>query len=204
MRLGDKVAAFHRKIIRLHRRYNYETSRIGNMDETAVYLDMPGERTLKEMGMRSVLVRTTGHDKDKVTVMLAALADGTKIALLVIYKGVWPPKSVSNGIVVAMSRNGWNNEEITKLWLEKCWGRLRNSLPHILVWVSSKSHVMVPIRDRVKGHHNTHMVVIPGGCTRILQPADVSWNKPFKAAYREKYEDWAINREVCLTAGGRR
>ena len=117
---------------------------------------MPGERTLEEMGTRSVLVRTTGHDKDKVTVMLAALADGTKLAPLVISKGVRSPKSVPNGIVVAMSRNGWNSEEITKLWLERRWGRLRNSLPCILVWNSSKSHVMVPIRDGVKGHHNTH------------------------------------------------
>ena len=45
------------------------------MDETAVYLDMPGERTLEETGRRTVLVRTTGHDKDKVTVMLSALGD---------------------------------------------------------------------------------------------------------------------------------
>ena len=136
--LVDKTAAFHRQIIRLRRRYNYEAYRIGNMDETAIYLDMPGESTLDETGTRSVLIRTTGHDKDKVTVMLAALGDGTKIAPLVIFKGVRPPKNIVNGVVVAMSRNGWNNEEITKVWLEKCWGRLRNSLPRMLVWTHSR------------------------------------------------------------------
>ena len=174
------------------------------MDETAVYLDMPGEFTLQETGSRTVSIRTTGHDKDKVTVMLAALGDGTKIAPLVIFKGVRPPKNVPNGIIVAMSKNGWNNEEITKLWLEKCWGRLRNSFPRMLVWDSFKSHVMTSVRERINSHYNTHMVVIPGGCTGLLQPADVSWNKPFKTVYREKYEDWAINGEISLTAGGRR
>ena len=202
--LVDKTAAFHRQIIRLRRSYNYEAYRIGNMDETAIYLDMPGDSTLDETGTRSVLIRTTGHNKDKVTVMLAALGDGTKIAPLMIFKGVRPPKNIVNGVVVAMSRNGWNNEEITKVWLEKCWGRLRNSLPPMLVWDSFKSHVMASIRESVRSHYNTHMVVIPGGCTGVLQPADVSWNKPFKAAYREKYEDWAINGEVNLTASGRR
>lgn len=48
-----------------------------------------------------------------------------KIPQLVTFKGVRPPEEVPHGVVVAMSRSGWNNEEV---WLEKCWGRLRNSL----------------------------------------------------------------------------
>ena len=133
-----------------------------------------------------MLVWTTGHEKDKVTVMLGALGDGTRLPPLIIFKGVRPPKDVPNGVIVVMSRNGWNNEEITKLWLEKCWGRLRNSLSRMLVWDSFKSHVMASIREKVKNHYNSHMVLIPGGCTGVLQPANVSWSKPFKAAYGEK------------------
>ena len=34
------------------------------------------------------------------------------------------------------------------------------------------------------------MAVIPGGCTKYIQAPDVSWNKPFKAAIREKYDAW--------------
>jgi hypothetical protein len=82
--LGDKVVDFHHQIIRLRKHYAYEFSRIGNMDETAVYFDMPGESTLEETGTRTVAVHTTGHNKDKVTVMLGALADGTKLPPLVI------------------------------------------------------------------------------------------------------------------------
>ena len=83
-------------------------------------------------------MQTTGHDKDKVTVILAALGDGTKLPPFVIFKVVRPPKKVPSGIIVAMSENGWNNENITELWLEKCWGRLCNSFPRLLVWDSFK------------------------------------------------------------------
>ena len=96
-----------------------------------------------------------------------------------------------------MSKNGWNNVDIMA---EKCWGKLRNSFPRLLVWDSFKSHVTASIRQKVKDHYNSHMVVIPGGCTSILQPADVSWNKLFKEAYRDKYEEWAIDGERRFTS----
>ena len=37
------------------------------------------------------------------------------------------------------------------------------------------------------------MAVIPGACTKFLQPLDVPINKPFKEIFREKYD--AGNRE---------
>ena len=46
------------------------------------------------------------------------------------------------------------------------------------------------------------MGVIPGGLTNQLQPADISWNKPFKATYREKYDDWIATGEKSLTPAG--
>ena len=47
--------------------------------------------------------------------------------------------------------------------------------------------------EKVKTHVsklNTDMCLIPGGLTTQLQPADVSWNKPFKTAYRKLYNEW--------------
>ena len=44
--LDDKVQNFLKFVIRLRKRQNYDLSMIGNMDETPIWLDMPGDYTL--------------------------------------------------------------------------------------------------------------------------------------------------------------
>jgi hypothetical protein len=44
----------------------YETSEIGNMDETPVWFQMPGKSTLAESGEKEVRVATTGHEKERL------------------------------------------------------------------------------------------------------------------------------------------
>ena len=46
------------------------------------------------------------------------------------------------------------------------------------------------------------MGVIPGGCTKFLQPLDVSINKPFKTIFRELYDEWYRKGELEYTEGG--
>uniref|UniRef100_A0A915MHW6 DDE-1 domain-containing protein n=1 Tax=Meloidogyne javanica TaxID=6303 RepID=A0A915MHW6_MELJA len=44
--------------------------------------------------------------------------------------------------------------------------------------------------------------VVPSGCTKFCQPADLSWNCPFKAQIRKFYDDWLLHSERELTAAG--
>ena len=56
--------------------------------------------------------------------------------------------------------------------------------------------------DKIKTHVKSlgsDMVIIPGGLTSQVQPADVSWNKPFKA---ELYNEWMANGEKSYTPAG--
>ena len=58
--------------------------------------------------------------------------------------------------------------------------------------------------DKVKTHASylrSDVGFIPGGLTSQLQPADVSWNKHFKAAYRDLYNEWMATGEKSLTRG---
>ena len=48
------------------------------------------------------------------------------------------------------------------------------------------------------------MAVIPGGMTLLLQPADVSWNKPFKSLRKEKWLEWLNEGEEEYTRSGKR
>ena len=91
-----RMQGFLRYVIRIRQRRNYPLSMIGNMDETPVYVDIPGNYTLERKGMKSITMATTGHEKEKLTVMLAAMADGTKLLPMVVLKGVRRPRDIDS------------------------------------------------------------------------------------------------------------
>ena len=45
------------------------------MDETAVWADMISDTTVRERGAKNITMKSTGHDKNRVLVCLAAKAD---------------------------------------------------------------------------------------------------------------------------------
>ena len=49
-----------------------------------------------------------------------------------------------------------------------------------MVWDSFKAHITDDNKELMRTEYNSDLAVIPGGCTGNLQPADKSWNKPFK------------------------
>ena len=66
---------------------------------------------------------------------------------------------------------------------------------------SFKCHISDDIKDRLR-KMKTIMGVIPGGCTKLLQPLDVSINKPFKIVFRELYDEWFRKGDFEYTKGG--
>ena len=68
------------------RHTNYPLSSIGNMNETPLWMDMPGETTVAHTGERSIRIRTTGHVKGRFTVCLSAMADRKKLNPFVVFK----------------------------------------------------------------------------------------------------------------------
>ena len=100
----------------------YEDSDILNMNETPVWMEMPGKSTLNFKGEHEVSVSTTGHDKQRLTVTLGAYADGTKLSPLVLLPGLRPKEDIPAGIVVYMcgaGKKSWADETSIKFWLNK-------------------------------------------------------------------------------------
>ena len=182
--LVPKVTGFIMATRHLCHINSYPLGPIGNVDETPLWLDMPGETTVAHTGERSIPIRTTGHDKGRFTVCLAAMADGKKLNPFVVFKGLRPIAELMKipEVVVAFSKNGWMNEELTKDWVKRAWGSLSFNR-RLLVWDAYRCHIMATVRSVVK-QTNTDMSIIPGGLTSQLQPADLCWNKPFKEAYK--------------------
>ncbi|GAA6087522.1 zinc finger protein 540-like [Tachysurus ichikawai] len=111
----EKLVNFVAYTTRIIKAKKIQPKYIISMDETAVWFDMVGSTTVDARGACSVPLKTTGHEKSHLTVVLAAKADGTKLKPYIVFKGgIKEVKSMQNisGVVVATSKNGWMNEEL--------------------------------------------------------------------------------------------
>ena len=77
---AEKITSFQRYIIRLRLRAEYALDCIGNMDETPVTMDMVGNSTVDKVGKKTILLKTTGHEKCRYTIALACIVDGQKLS----------------------------------------------------------------------------------------------------------------------------
>ena len=194
----DKIIAFQRAIICTKKAKQYSLEQIGNMDETPMQFDMPLDRTLNNKGDKTITIKTTGHEKDHFTVVLACLADGTRLKPMVIFKRKRMPKDpIPAGIVLHYHERGWMDEEGMKLWVRKVWCTRSGGLlkkPSLLVYDSFRGHLVPSVQKRI-AEANTDTCVIPGGLTSQLQPLDVCLNKPFKQRVRMKWTECLMDKD---------
>ena len=85
---------------------------IGNADQTPHTFDIV-TNTVSEKGVKSVSILTTSHKKDRFTIMLACLGDGTKLQPYVIFKWKTLPKNATFRKVLlshATRKGGWTKD----------------------------------------------------------------------------------------------
>ena len=94
------------------------------MDEVPLTFDVPSNKTVDVKGAKTIMIKTSGNEKKRYTVVLACCADGTKLQPLLTFKRKTLPKDViSHGIYVHAHSKGWMDGEGMKLWLEKVWSK---------------------------------------------------------------------------------
>ena len=81
----DKIFAFQTHIIKRRKILNQPLSLIGIADQTPLTFDLPADSTIEKNGTTTVIIRTNGVEK-RFTVMLACVADGTKLAPYIVFK----------------------------------------------------------------------------------------------------------------------
>ena len=196
---------FHRYVIDLCKKYSYPLHVIANMDETPLTFDMSPNRTINISGEKTVKIRTTGNEKNRITVVLTCAGDGSKLRLMVIFKRKTLPKVANkHGVVIAAQENGWMDAERMKTWVEKVWRSRRGGLGRrsLLVCDMFGAHVTKSVKTALT-RENTNLAVIPGRLTSILWPLDVSLNKPFKDGVRKRWMEWMAEGIHEFTMSGR-
>ena len=147
--------------------HKFNNDAIFAMDETACWFDMPSDTTVHQTGARSVVLKSTGHQKDHFTVLLSAKANGAKLKPFVVFKGkgtrlLKTLKSIT-GIVVKFSPNCWMNDSLTSEYLHAIIGSVAFT-KRLLVWDAYKCHTSKAVSAEIS-RMKILPAVIPGGCT---------------------------------------
>jgi len=96
-------------------------------------------------------------------------------------------------------------EELMLEWLKIVWSHRPGvflNQPSMLVLDAFKRHVTDSVKDQLH-KTKTELIVILGGMTSLLQPMDVSINKPFKDRLRQQYLTWIADPARELTEPGK-
>uniref|UniRef100_A0A672FD58 DDE-1 domain-containing protein n=1 Tax=Salarias fasciatus TaxID=181472 RepID=A0A672FD58_SALFA len=199
----EKLLSYQRYVLGLRKKHHYPLDQMGNADQTPVYFDMPSHVTVENKGKKSVLVKSTGNEKSRITVMLTCLADGTKLPPYVVLRRKTIPKEpMPPGIIVRAQEKGWMETELVVDWLKVVLGRRRGGLRKTRNMLVLTEHLTEPVKKQLRSM-NGDLVIIPGGMTSQLQVLDVVVNKPFKDNLRKKYTEWLLSADHALTPTGR-
>lgn len=96
------------------------------------------------------------------------------------------------GFIVTVQEKAWVDEGIMLRWVTECLRKYTNRERSLLVMDSFRCHIMDSVKKSLR-KANVETAIIPGGCTSVLQPLDVSLNKPFKGWVRASWAEYIRN-----------
>ena len=193
--LENKVQPFRQRVNYIRQNSDFPYELIANMDETPVYFDMVPSKTVDRKGKKSITVRTTKAEKRRITAVLSCTASGTLLPPMIIFKGTTRRSvrkvSDKDGAVIEFQKKAWMDEKIMLEWIKKIWVVYTKKRPSLLILDCFSAHLTEEVQD-LFAQYNTTVIVIPGGCTSVLQPLDVSINKPVKGILRYLWEQYML------------
>lgn len=199
--LEHKISQFNQNVTFIRTNADFPYELIANMDETPAYFDMVPSKTVDKKGKKSITVRTTKSERRHVTVVLTCVATGHMLPPMVIFKGKTSRtiRGVNNKgkSIITYQEKAWMDEEIMKEWIVNVWAAYTKKKRALLVLDSFSAHLCDAIQELFR-KYNTTVIVIPGGCTSVLQPLDVSINRPFKDRLRKCWEQYMLQQSDAM------
>lgn len=181
-----------------------------NMDETSMYLDAPSNRTVDEVGAKTIEIGTTHHYKSRLAVLLCIDFQGRMLTPLVVYRCYEKVKFVKTHqffkktiittdgkpfhMWVTYARKAWLNGPIMAKWLQEVYH------PHLQSTGQDISQSIL-FMDNCSAHRTDESMAFfqqkgvgyeffPPHCTPILQPLDQTVNREFKREYEREWAKW--------------
>ena len=182
-----------------------------NWDQTGNHLAPTSNWTMEECGAERVEIAALG-DKRQITTTLACTLAGDLLPIQVIYTGkterCHPTFPYPSGFDVWHSPNHWANEETTLRFIEKIIIPFINNVRSKLGTPEQKALVIFDvfrgqIGERVQALLEDNYIIrvlVPGNCTDLLQPLDLSANEAPKSKMSSCFSEWyskAVSKQMA-------
>ena len=136
---------------KLREKHEYQPSDIIAFDETPVWSDMVSSSTVEKRGAKDVTLKSTGHEKERVTVGLAAKGDGTKLKPIIVFKNAKRDvaklqKEFKNKCVIVSTSNAWMDKDQTLHWCNEVIGSF-SFRRRLLAWDTYECHLMDVVKE---------------------------------------------------------
>ena len=168
----------------------WNLSTIANMDQTPMPFSCGNGKTYDKKGKKTIWVKgvRSGLEKRQCTVQLTVFADGKpRVKPMIIFKGTgkcikkaerdaWDTR-----VYVAFQEKAWCDETIMKQWIDDLWAPAVRKMKGKSLLVADV-HAAQKTEDVLKKLKDlgTTPALVPGGCTSLIQPLDVVFNRTFK------------------------
>jgi len=202
-----------------HPPLKFATSNIFNVDETPLPFEYLSGHTYNPEGAKTIWVKETrgGWDKRMASLVLCVFADGfNRVPPLIIFhgkgnvyekeKGLYHP-----GILVEFNEEAYMNGALFYKYIQENIIPVLGGRSSLFAMDLCSAHKT----DQVLQLLHSHKIIpslIPAGCTSLVQPLDVSINKPIKGRIREltdeailecesveSFEKWSVSQRRVLT-----
>ena len=196
--MEDQIRAFHLEIRRIAASTDsdeplgkLQLSNIANVDQTPLPFTFNSEQGYNKMGEKTVWHRGAafGLDKRQCTVQLTIFTDGeARIPPLLIFRGKGlrisqaEKTKYDRRVRVQFQENTWCDEDRMLHWVNHMWKcpfSPNAEKPMLLIADLHKAQKTTKVLNALEACKTT-VVLVPPGCTNLVQPLDVVVNAKFK------------------------
>ena len=192
----ETIHSFQSQFHTLLQEFQYKDENILNLDETPTWFNAPINKTLAKVGAKHVPIKTlNSSNRKRITTILTASKDGTLLDPVIIAEGkskdaiTNPEKTayIKQGIRIYKQKNNTNTSAILADYITNFLSpQFPFSESKLLIMDSFSGHLTPLVKSTLK-QNNFHLLIIPGGFTKYLQPLDLTVNRSFKQKLKEQY-----------------